>query len=121
MAAVAAAEGAQPLDWNVSDLTYGERLSIAWLLLWRGSVISAGIGLATGWLVGFSGLGGGTAIAQWSLVSILAAVLLGLCLIMPWLVRTMLRKRFRGFALVVLRQPRSSSLAHPAESHGSPR
>lgn len=88
-----------------SDLTYSERLSVAWLLIWRGSIVTAAISLVAGLLVWISALRGRTAIESLGVtLSLLSTLLLGVFVVMPWLVRTMVKKRFRGFSLVVLRE-----------------
>ena len=92
-----------------SDLTYSERLSIAWFLIWRGLIVTAAISFLTGLLVWVSALRGRTAIESLGVtLSLLPAILLGVFVVMPWLVRTVVKKRFRSFSLVVLREREGS-------------
>ncbi len=94
---------------NVCDLTYSERLSVAWLLIWRGLIVAAALSFGTGLVVWITAFRGRTAIEGPGLTLILLpTLLLGVFVIMPWLVRTMVKKRFRGFSLVVLRGDKGS-------------
>ena len=86
-----------------SKLTYGERLSVAWLLIWRCSLSAAAISFITGLLVAISTSSGRAAIEILGVpLSLLTTLLLGVFVVMPWLVRSMVKKRFRGFYFVVL-------------------
>jgi hypothetical protein len=92
-----------------TDLTYGERLSVAWLLIWRGLIVTAAISLVAGFLVWICAFKGRTAIESLGVtLSLLPALLLGVFVVMPWLVGTIVKKRFRRFSLVVLREQESS-------------
>jgi uncharacterized OB-fold protein len=87
-----------------SKLTYGESLSVAWLLIWRGSIIVAAVGFVAGSLVWVSATRGGAAIEGLGVALIfLPTLLLGVFIVMPWLVRTMVQKRYRGFSVFVYR------------------
>ncbi len=91
------------------DLTYSESLSVAWLLIWRGSIITAAISLVTGLAVWSYAIRGSAAIESLGVIlSLLPTLLLGVFVVMPWLIRTMLKKRFRSFSLVVLREQEGS-------------
>lgn len=87
-----------------SELTYGERLSVAWLLIWRGSIVAAAIGFVAGFLARTASRGGAGVVA----LSFLPTVLAGLFVVAPWLAGAMVKKRFRGFSLVVLREQQDS-------------
>ncbi len=97
-----------------SGLTYCERLSVAWFLIWRGLIIVAAISLGTGLFVRITAFGRRTVIEGLSVTLILLPTLLiGMFVVMPWLVRTLVKKRFRSFSLVVLREQAGSDTCPP--------
>lgn len=103
---VAAEDARAYLDRGIaSELKYGERLSVAWLFIWRGSIIAAAIGFVTGFLARTASSGGAGVVA----LSFLPAVVVGLFVVAPWLAGAVLKKRFRGFSLVVLREQQDSA------------
>jgi hypothetical protein len=85
-------------------LTYGESLSVAWLLIWRGSIVVAAAGFVAGLLAPVSATRGGAAIDGLVVALIaLPMLLFGVFVVTPWLVRTMVQKRYRGFSVFVHR------------------
>lgn len=105
----ASPEGSQLGNQNLSDLTYGERFSVAWLLIWRGLIIAVPITLLTGLPVWISASSGRPALESLGAALIfLPALLLGVFVVLPWLVRTIVNKRFRSFSLVVVRKKEGS-------------
>jgi hypothetical protein len=90
-----------------SDLTYGQRLSVAWLLIWRGAIILAVINLVTVLPVWIAAFGGTTAIERFGVIlSSLTTLVVAVFLVMPWLVGSALKKRFQSFSLGVIRRER---------------
>ena len=77
------------------ELMYTETLRVSWFLLWRPLCMLAVIGAVVP--------GAGTLRAP-IFLGLAAAALLGVFIVMPWLVRSMLQKRFRGFSLIVTRE-----------------
>jgi flagellar biosynthesis protein FliQ len=67
--------------------------------------MATAISLVTGLLLWVSASRGRTAIeGLGATLSFLPTLLLGVFVVMPWLVRTMVEKRFRGFCFVVVRE-----------------
>ncbi len=87
-----------------SELSYGERLSVAWLFIWRGAIVAAPIGFVTGFLVRTASRGGAGLVA----LSFLPAFVAGLFVVAPWSAGAMVKKRFRSFNLAVLREQQDS-------------
>jgi hypothetical protein len=88
-----------------SELSYGERLAVAWLLIWRGLIIAAVGSLVTGLAGRILSSTARIPIA----VAISVALLLSIFVVVPWLVRAMATKRFRGFFFVVVRKKGSDT------------
>jgi hypothetical protein len=76
------------------------------LLVWRGSIIAAAMSLVMGLPAWISV--SGSRMANESILSILAILLVGLFVVAPWLVRITIKKRFRSFSLVVVRKQAGS-------------
>ena len=84
-------------------MTYGESLRAAWLLLWRGLMLAFLTGVVGGLVIGIpAGLLGASQIATLA-VSYCVGLTLGIFLIYPWIIRMMMRKRFKGFRLEIVR------------------
>ena len=89
---------------NEQHLSYKERLTVAWLLLWRGLLISVALGFIFGFIVGIvlPLLGFPHQLAQ--SVAGIGGGLIGLFYVYPLAVGMMMRKRFKGFGLQVVRE-----------------
>jgi hypothetical protein len=87
----------------MNEMTYLESLKVAWLLLWRGLLISFGIGVVAGVVLGL--LAGFLGIEK-STIQVLGVLLggaIGLFYAYPLVVRMALRKSFEGFRLQIVR------------------
>jgi hypothetical protein len=85
------------------NATYKERLSIMWLLTWRGILVNGALGGGAGFVIGFVLAIVGLAHLA-NVVAIVAALLLGLLVGTPLIVKMMLDKQYRGFRLQLVRQ-----------------
>lgn len=98
-------------------VTYLESLKISWLVTWRFSAVTLGLGIGFGFLMGAAGLLlglGRQTITAIALAGTLPLMIFAGC---PLVVRMMLRKRFEGFRLRVVRDEKPPP-PHPAEPFG---
>jgi len=90
----------------MQEPTYWESLRVGWMLFWRiaGSFFAV-IFLFNVWLLAlFPEMTRGTPPVWTAAIPIMTATLLSLFLLMPWVVRAMLRKQFQGFHIQFVRQ-----------------
>jgi hypothetical protein len=89
-----------------TSIGYGTLLRITWLLAWRGTLINLVLGVAVGAPIGIIFALAGAPIRDWlQPVAVTAGTLIAVFVGGPLLVRMMLRKRFRGFRLLISREP----------------
>lgn len=88
---------------NGQEMTYSEKLKIAWLLTWRALLIGFGIGFAFGFLVGIVGALMGVPQSWITSISSLGGFLLGILFVGPLVVGMTMRKQFDGFRLQIVR------------------
>ena len=84
------------------EITHLESLKVAWLLLWRGSLIGGALGYAIGFL-GNVGITLGFPQQSVRIYIGLLAVLVGVFYLCPLLVRMALRKQYKEFRLQLVR------------------
>lgn len=87
---------------TADDAIYGDRLRVGWFLIWRGLIIGGGIGFVFGFVVGFVlGIAG---LMGWIMpLSLIGGAVLGVFYSTPLIVRMMLKKRFSGFRVQIVR------------------
>jgi hypothetical protein len=92
----------------MADLSYGERLQIAWLLFWRGIGGFFALLYAVTFLLLLiePEILRATPSAWAAVVPLMLAIPAALFGLMPLIVRGLVRKPFRGFRLQVVREPR---------------
>ncbi len=82
-------------------IAWSERMRIAWLLFWRVCLIYFGIGLVVGFV-------GGLLRVPQPIYCGLSAIL-GMTIAWPVVVSQMLRKKFNGFGIAIIRDRASSA------------
>ena len=84
--------------------TFGRAARIWWALLWRGILISVGIGIVIGFVEGLGGTLMGIPSSKIMLLSVPSGVLIGIPVAI-WVVQMVLRKRFRDFSIRLIASP----------------
>lgn len=86
-------------------MTYLERLKVSWLLFWRGTLMGLAIAFIWGRFVGlvWEPLGISPEWAQ--RINVLGGYAFSVILVGPLLVWMLMRKRFKGFWLELIRTP----------------
>ena len=87
-------------------ITWYEGIRIGWLLVWRGLLI----GFLIGFVIGF--LGGIFRIPQG--IYFAASMVVGAAIVWPMVISTMLREKFRGFHIAIVRESDSSITPNPS-------
>lgn len=87
--------------------TYLESLKVGWLLTWRLSLIAMGLGVAFGFLLGVAGALLGLTRGAVTAVAVGGTLPLTIFAGYPVVVRMMLRKRFDGFRVRLVRDEKA--------------
>ena len=83
-------------------MTYGESVRVAWLVSWRSAIIGGLTGFVVGLAFAIPALLLGVSETATQVLLYCLLLPLGFFLISPWIMRMMMRKRFRGFHLQVV-------------------
>ncbi len=99
--------------------SYVESLKVGWLLTWRLSLVAAALGVAFGFGLGLAGALLGLPRSVVTAVAVGGTLPLTVFAGYPVVVRMMLRKKFAGFRLLLVRDVDGSEKP-PAEPFGGP-
>ncbi len=83
------------------ELSYGERLKVGWLWLWRGVLVGGLMGFVVGIVWGIISAIMGLPEDFQIVVSGLLGVVVGIFVVMPLVVKMMLKKQFSSFRFEV--------------------
>lgn len=92
-------------------LTYPESLRAGWLVFWRSTALGILYIAIPGFIIGVVGSLLGVSESTIQAVTVFPLALINIFLIVPWVVRMMMRKQFRGFRLQIVRSNTDNQLS----------
>ena len=92
-------------------LTYAESLRAGWLVFWRSTALGILYIAIPGFIIGVVGSLLGVSESTIQAVTVFPLALINIFLIVPWVVRMMMRKQFRGFRLQIVRSDTDKQLS----------
>ena len=92
-------------------LTYPESLRAGWLVFWRSTTLGILYIAIPGFIIGFVGSLLGATESTIQAVTVFPLALINIFLLVPWVVRMMMRKQFRGFRLQIVRSDTDNQLS----------
>ncbi len=87
-------------------ISWYEGIQIGWLLQWRGFLMGILVGAVIGIIGGLFGIP--------STIIQIASVVAALALVWPVVLSQMFRKNFKGFHIIIVREPASLSIPNPS-------
>ena len=92
-------------------LTYPESLRAGWLVFWRSTALGILYIAIPGFIIGVVGSLLGASESTIQAVTVFPLALINIFLLVPWVVRMMMRKQFRGFRLQIVRSDTDNQLS----------